>query len=152
MEELDGMARRDFSRGHALLSRNFYYDTVITYSCDMGNYLTNKTKIGKLFLHIKQEAFKNLVYETDNGYSWCALLNSRGNVLAESGEKDEEIQKILEERNKEGKRIQEGKNGWLFRILSRNGTGIGDVYAKRPVPKLKREIFFSFLSCCLLPV
>ena len=65
----------------------YYYDTVITYSCDIGNYLTNKTKIGKLFLHIEQEAFKNLLYETDNGYSWCALLNSRGNVLAESGEK-----------------------------------------------------------------
>ena len=151
MEELDGMARRDFSKGHALLNRNFYYDTVITYSCDMGNYLTNKTKIGKLFLHIKQEAFKNLVYETDNGYSWCALLNSRGNVLAESGEKDEEIQKILEERNKEGKRIQEGKTAGFFRILSRNRDWDWRCICQKTGSGMKREIFFSFLSCCLLP-
>ena len=124
MEELDGMARRDFSRGHALLS----------------------------FLHIKQEAFKNLVYETDNGYSWCVLLNSRGNVLAESGEKDEEIQKILEERNKEGKRIQEGKNGWLLQdSQSEPGLGLA-MYMPKDRFEMKREIFFSFLSCCLLPV
>ena len=155
MEELDGMARRDFSRGHALLSRNFYYDTVITYSCDMGNYLTNKTKIGKLFLHIKQEAFKNLVYETDNGYSWCALLNSRGNVLAESGEKDEEIQKILEERNKEGKRIQEGKNGWLLQdSQSEPGLGLAMYMPKDRFRNEERNIFLFFvllfIACLIL--
>ena len=48
MEELD-KAAKNFSKGHALSNGNYYYDTVITYSCDIGNYLTNKTKIGKLF-------------------------------------------------------------------------------------------------------
>lgn len=154
MEELDKAAKRDFSKGHALSNRNYYYDTVITYSRDIGNYLTNKTKIGKLFLHIEQEAFKNLLYETDNGYSWCALLNSRGNVLAESGEKGEEIQKILEEPY-EGQRILEGKNGWLLRdSQSKQGLELAMYMPKDRFRNEERNIFLFFvllfIACLIL--
>lgn len=129
LEELDWEKNRDFSGAHAMQCKNIYYNDTITYSCNVGNYYTNNRKIGKLLIHIRQEALEELVYAPGPEYAWCAVMNSDGEILAESGEKREETETELTNTDKEqmfcrtediinrqeaNKGIYEDSNGWLL--------------------------------------
>lgn len=70
-----------------MIARNVCYNDIITYACNFGNYYTNQESVGEILLHINQASFESLVYESSYEFSWCAILNGSGEILAESGEK-----------------------------------------------------------------
>ena len=78
--------KRSFSGAHELIARNVCYNDIITYACNFGNYYTNQESVGEILLHINQASFESLVYESSYEFSWCAILNGSGEILAESGE------------------------------------------------------------------
>lgn len=105
--------KRLFLEPHELMIKKSQYDNVITYCCDIGNYYSNKEKGGKLLLHLYQSTFDDMVYKVDTDSSWCAILNSDGEVLAESGKKREEVKAYLEELTEEQKILQL-EEGWIL--------------------------------------
>lgn len=110
---LEREEKRLFLEPHVLNIKNNQYDNVITYCCDIGNYYSNKEKCGKLLLHLQQSTFDDMVYKVDSDSSWCAILNSDGDVLAESGKKREEVKVYLEELTEEQKVLQLDE-GWIL--------------------------------------
>lgn len=156
MDELDWEKNQDFSEAHALQCRDVYYDNIITYSCNMGNYYTNEQNYGKLLIHLRQDVLEDLVYETDTEYSWCAILNSRGEVLAKSGEKREETKKekkiFTSGETKSG--ILEEQDGWfLYDSSLENGLAL---VMYMPKDRLRNEeqnillFFFLLFVICLI--
>lgn len=113
-----------FSKAHELSCRNIFYENVITYICDMANYNTNQERIGKVFLHLKQDAFYSLLYKTELENAWCAIMNSHNEILAQSGKMNGDVESWLEQT--EGGRAfsgtEKGSHGW---ILYRNGLKCG---------------------------
>ena len=108
---------RSFSGAHELIARNVCYNDIITYACNFGNYYTNQESVGEILLHINQASFESLVYESNYEFSWCAILNGSGEILAESGEKTSEIREYMDSANdkkEDGLKITEGKNGYFL--------------------------------------
>ncbi len=150
LESLDWNMSRFFFRGPDLVCRNVFYDDIITYSCNVGNYYTNQQRSGRLFIHIRREAFESLVFETDMESSWCAILNAQGEVLAEAGEKKagkEQYQELLSERE-EKKGIISDRDGWyLYDNQSDCGLSLVMYMPKDRLYNEERNIFLFF---CLL--
>lgn len=155
MDELDWNVNQDFYLSHEFRISNIQYDEIVTYYCNVGNYLTNQEKSGKLLLHIKPDAFESLLYETDMEYSWCAILNSKNEILAETGEiqeGNENYQELIEQiENQNG--IYEDENGW-FLCNSRLKSGLSLILFM-PKDRLHNEemnilwFFFALFVICL---
>lgn len=156
MEELDWESNQDFYHPHALRISNVKYEGVITYYCDIGNYLTNQKKSGKLLLHLQPDTFESLLYETDMDHSWCAILNAKNEILAETGAlqgaHSDYQELILQVENGGG--IYEDGDGW-FLCNSRLKNGLSLILFM-PKDRLRNEernilLFFSVLFViCLL--
>ncbi len=141
-----------FSKAHELSCRNIFYENVITYICDMANYNTNQERIGKVFLHLKQDAFYSLLYKTELENAWCAIMNSHNEILAQSGKMNGDVESWLEQT--EGGRAfsgtEKGSHGW---ILYRNGLKCGlQLVMYMPDARLHGEVKNIFLFFLLLYV
>lgn len=157
MEEVDWEASQEFYHPHELSIRDVDYDQVVTYYCNIGNYVTSQKKSGKLLLHIQAEAFESLLYETDMEHSWCAILNSQNEILAETGELQEENEDYSEllEKIECQSGIYENENGWfLCNSRLKNGLSLILFMPKDRLHNEERNIllFFSalFIICLFL--
>lgn len=148
-----------FSKAHELQCRNIFYDNAVTYICNMANYNTNQEKIGKIFLHLKQDAFRGLLYKMDIDNFWCGILNSQNEILAQSGEKNEDVESWLRQMEEitalSGKAdapsgTEKGGHGW---ILYNNGLKCGlRLVMYVPDARLQGEVKDIFLFFLLLYV
>ncbi len=152
-------AAKVFSESHGLRCRNISYDNAVTYICDMGNYNTNQERIGKIFLHLKQDAFYSLLYKVDLKDAWCAIMNSRNEILAQSGGINKDMESWL---SRMGDTVppsgtEKGKHGWIL-CNSRLKCGL-QLVMYMPDARLHGEVkniflFFLFLyvSCVFASV
>lgn len=151
---MDQKQNRSFSEAHELLARNVYYDNIITYACDFGNYYTNQESVGMILLHIEQESFEDLVYESNYEFSWCAILNGNDEILAESGEKTPEIIEYMEEviEKKDGgiKRIISGREGYFLTGQLDNGLQLIMFMPNSRLHKEEKNIFLFFMLLFLI--
>lgn len=150
---------KSFSEAHELQCRNIFYDNAVTYICNMSNYNTNQERIGKIFLHLKGDAFQNLLYKMDIDNFWCGIMNSQNDILAQSGERNEGVDSWLYQSTEDmpSAGTEKVKNGW---ILYNNGLKCGlRLVMYIPDARLRGEvknIFLFFLvlyvSCVLVSV
>lgn len=153
---LESGAAKVFSQGHELRCKNIYYDNAVTYICDMSNYNTNQEKIGKIFLHLKPEAFHNLLYKMDIDNFWCGILNSQNDILAQSGERNEDVESWLCQTGTSASfsGTEKGSKGW---ILYNNGLKCGlrlvmyipDTRLQGEVKNIFLFFFLLYISCVL---
>lgn len=110
----DGDRGRCFSEAHDFYRAGQVYRNVVTYVCDISNYISNRQKIGKLLVHIRPEVMKSLVYVAEEESSWCAIINADHDLMAWSGN-EEVLQEELKERDLSGStKREETRDGWLF--------------------------------------
>lgn len=110
----EGDRGRCFSEAHDFYRAGQIYRNVVTYVCDISNYISNRQKIGKLLVHIRPEVMKRLVYVAEEESSWCAIINEDHDLMAWSGN-EEILQEELKERDLSGNiRREETSDGWLF--------------------------------------
>lgn len=153
---LESGAAKGFSQAHELRCKNIYYDNAVTYICDMSNYNTNQEKIGKIFLHLKPEAFHNLLYKMDIDNFWCGILNSQNDILAQSGERNEDVESWLCQTGTSASfsGTEKGSKGW---ILYNNGLKCGlrlvmyipDTRLQGEVKNIFLFFFLLYISCVL---
>ncbi len=149
-------AAKVFSQAHELRCKNIYYDNAVMYICDMSNYNTNQEKIGKIFLHLKPEAFHNLLYKMDIDNFWCGILNSQNDILAQSGERNEDVESWLCQTGTSASfsGTEKGRKGW---ILYNNGLKCGlrlvmyipDTRLQGEVKNIFLFFFLLYISCVL---